>query len=131
MCFSRSTQPLTAHVRAQSLSQSVEPTKMEANPVRLLTPLSNRKSSFLQILLSDGHFENHIANTYPLESLSPSFRVDDIKFAASAEDQVVVRINSWQGQTTIQGEWREGDYEEGVVLNFLEDMVQIMKSIIP
>lgn len=104
---------------------------MEENPVGLLTPLSNRKSSFLQILLSDGYFENHIAHTYPLESLSPSFRVDDIKFAASAEDQVVVRITSWQGQITIQSEWRKGDYEEGVVTNFLEDMVKIMNSIIP
>lgn len=39
-------------------------------------------------------------------------------------------MNSWRGSTTISGEWRSEDYENGVVVRFLEDVVRIMGSIV-
>ena len=42
----------------------------------------------------------------------------------------IVRMSSWRGSTTISGEWRSEDYEEGVVVRFLEDVVRIMGVIV-
>jgi len=38
-------------------------------------------------------------------------------------------MSSWRGSTTISGEWRGEDYEDGVVVRFLEDVVRIMDVI--
>lgn len=42
----------------------------------------------------------------------------------------IVRMSSWRGKTTISGEWRGCDYGKGMVVAFLEDVVEIMECIV-
>lgn len=39
-------------------------------------------------------------------------------------------MSSWRGKTTISGEWKDNDFERGMIVAFLEDMVGIMMSIV-
>ena len=39
-------------------------------------------------------------------------------------------MNSWRGRTTISGEWKDCDYDGVLVVRFLEDVVDIMLSIV-
>jgi hypothetical protein len=38
-------------------------------------------------------------------------------------------MSSWQGRVTISGEWASCHYDEGFVVKFLEEMVDIMHLI--
>lgn len=42
----------------------------------------------------------------------------------------IVRMSSWRGRVGVSGEWRDCDYDGAVIVRFLEDMVEIMLSII-
>ena len=42
----------------------------------------------------------------------------------------IVRMYSWGGRTTISGEWIGSDYDSEMVVEFMQDMVKIMLSII-
>ncbi|KAH7397862.1 15-O-acetyltransferase Tri3-domain-containing protein [Cadophora sp. MPI-SDFR-AT-0126] len=91
-------------------------------------------------LLSDGLTEQYISHTYPPSSTpstlpshpssQPTLTIQIIHFAAHAEQNLIVRMSSWRGSTTISGEWRGEDYEDGVVVGFLEDVVGIMGMIV-
>ena len=39
-------------------------------------------------------------------------------------------MSSWRDMITVSGEWKECDYDEEMILKFLEDMVAIMLSLI-
>jgi len=39
-------------------------------------------------------------------------------------------MSSWRGRTTISGEWRGCDFEKGVMVAFVEDVVGIMLALI-
>jgi len=39
-------------------------------------------------------------------------------------------MSSWKGRTTIVGEWRSCDYDQNMIVKFLEDVVAIMLSLI-
>ncbi len=39
-------------------------------------------------------------------------------------------MSSWKGRTTILGEWRGCNYDKRMVVEFLEDLVGIMMSIV-
>ncbi|KAE8453422.1 hypothetical protein EG329_010283 [Mollisiaceae sp. DMI_Dod_QoI] len=95
--------------------------------------------------LSDGLTEHYISHSYPspplisssLSSLTsntpspePAFTVDDVQFAANAEKNLIVRMSSWRGRTTISGEWRGCDFDRDLIVRFLEDVVAIMLSIV-
>lgn len=41
----------------------------------------------------------------------------------------IVRMTSWRGRTTISGEWNARDYDEEMIKNILEDVVDIMLCI--
>ncbi|PVH84173.1 hypothetical protein DL98DRAFT_512580 [Cadophora sp. DSE1049] len=87
-------------------------------------------------LLSDGLTEQYISHSYPPSTSSttlpspPTLTVRTIHVAAHAERNLIVRMSSWRGSTTISGEWRGEDYEEGVVVRFLGDVVGIMGVIV-
>jgi hypothetical protein len=38
-------------------------------------------------------------------------------------------MSSWKGRTTISGEWRSCNYDGGMIVRYLEDVVAIMISI--
>lgn len=83
--------------------------------------------------LSDGIIEQYISHSYPFPTNSnsgPLITVDDVQFAANAEKNLIVRMSSWRGQTTVSGEWKGNDFEKGMVIGFLEDVVGIMMSIV-
>lgn len=42
----------------------------------------------------------------------------------------IVRMSTWRGCITISGEWKECDYDSAMITRFLDDMVEIMLSII-
>jgi len=42
----------------------------------------------------------------------------------------IVRVSSWRDKTTILGEWRGCNYERGMVVKFLEDLVGIMGCVV-
>jgi hypothetical protein len=42
----------------------------------------------------------------------------------------IVRMSSWRGKITVSGEWKECDYDGAMIVRFLEDMVDIMLSIV-
>jgi len=42
----------------------------------------------------------------------------------------IVRMSSWRGITSLQAEWRSGDYDKDTVEGFLADIKKIMKSIL-
>jgi hypothetical protein len=39
-------------------------------------------------------------------------------------------MSSWREKVTVSGEWKECDYDGAMIVKFLEDMVQIMLSIL-
>ncbi|KUJ22961.1 uncharacterized protein LY89DRAFT_727749 [Mollisia scopiformis] len=86
--------------------------------------------------LSDGITEQYISHSYPSRpslsnpSPNPTFTVNDVQFAAHAEKNLIVRMSSWRGKTTISGEWRGCDFDRGMIVRFLEDVVGIMLSIV-
>ncbi|KAH7346548.1 15-O-acetyltransferase Tri3-domain-containing protein [Rhexocercosporidium sp. MPI-PUGE-AT-0058] len=115
------------------------------NPTNLADPKPNPQNYHTShkppqtaepFFLSDGLIEQYILHTYPSSqstsaSTSPSpspptLRVKTVHFAAHAEQNLIVRMSSWRGSTTISGEWRGCDYEDGVIVRFLEDVVGIM-----
>lgn len=42
----------------------------------------------------------------------------------------IVRMSSWRGKTSISGEWRGCDFDKGLIVGFLEDVVRVMFSIV-
>lgn len=42
----------------------------------------------------------------------------------------IVRMSSWRGRTTISGEWVSSDFDDEMIVSFLEDVVSIMLSLI-
>ncbi|KAK0103443.1 trichothecene 15-O-acetyltransferase [Cadophora gregata] len=101
------------------------------------TPVTRESTQTAEpFLLSDGVTEQYISHTYPsspstsssLATLSsePILTVQTVQFAAHAEQNLIVRMSSWRGSTTISGEWRGEDYQDGEVVRFLEDVVDIV-----
>jgi hypothetical protein len=43
---------------------------------------------------------------------------------------IIVRMSSWRSCITISGEWKEYDYDGAMIVRFLEDMEEIMLSLI-
>lgn len=39
-------------------------------------------------------------------------------------------MSSWRGRTTIAGEWRGCDYDNDMIISFLEDVVRILGMIV-
>ena len=39
-------------------------------------------------------------------------------------------MSSWRDQTTVSGEWRSCDFEDEAVVGFLQDLVEIMGTIV-
>ncbi|KAH9214188.1 hypothetical protein DL95DRAFT_446705 [Leptodontidium sp. 2 PMI_412] len=78
--------------------------------------------------LSDGLTEQYISHTYPSSpsQTPPILTVQTVHFAAHAEQNLIIRMSSWRGSTTISGEWRGCDYEAAMIVRFLEDVVGLM-----
>jgi hypothetical protein len=39
-------------------------------------------------------------------------------------------MSSWRGRTTISGEWISSDFDDEMIVKFLEDIVYIMLSLL-
>ncbi|KAH8601459.1 hypothetical protein B0O99DRAFT_681476 [Bisporella sp. PMI_857] len=128
--FSLNQQSTSAEIKAALLKACRIATSesQEATSYLAREQLSPSQSTAEPFFLSDGITEQYIAYTYPsIEDFV--FEVNDITFAAYAEQNLIVRLSSWRGRSTISGEWRSSDYDSGTIVQFLEDVVRIMLSI--
>ncbi|CZR51941.1 uncharacterized protein PAC_01818 [Phialocephala subalpina] len=112
----------------QKMALSAEQNKKSASEGE--TKKSEEPQTADPFFLSDGVTEQYISHSYPISSPEPLITVDDVQFAASSEKNLIVRMSSWRGQTTISGEWKGCDFDKVVIVRFLEEMFKIMFSIV-
>jgi hypothetical protein len=49
---------------------------------------------------------------------------------ARADRYRIVRMSSWRGQTTVSGEWVSSDFDNDIIIRFLEDVVGLILAIL-
>ncbi|KAE9380552.1 hypothetical protein N431DRAFT_325122 [Stipitochalara longipes BDJ] len=116
----------------QDISSKVESSISSPSEIEAIS--TEKREPFF---LSDGIIETYVDREYFVASSNTQtktdkvlFEVRDVKFAANADRNIVVRMSSWQDRTTLQAEWRACDYTPVMVQCFLEDIKEIMLSIL-
>ncbi|KAL3421459.1 hypothetical protein PVAG01_07904 [Phlyctema vagabunda] len=108
-----------------------------------------RPSKADPFFLSDGITEQYISRSYSYPTTDPASTSisgleddstiagstapitltlnPDLRFAANAEGpNLIIRLSSWCDEMSLSAEWREMDYDDGQVLDFLEDVKGVM-----
>ncbi|KAF2427534.1 hypothetical protein EJ08DRAFT_699518 [Tothia fuscella] len=83
--------------------------------------------------ISDGITEQYIDREY-FDSFSDPirmiFEIGNVAFAANAEKNLIVRMSSWRGQLTVVGEWEGQYYRYDEIVEYLEDIISVMLTLI-